>query len=178
MFNLLPQQDQRDLVSEYRLRFAVITLLLFCALGIIALAALAPSFVASYQKEILTKSNIEILKSDVIERSKDKLADTLAFTAKEIKVLEQAEPDVYYYEIIANVIQSKTDAIKIIGVHAARGEGGSRNIVVSGQAIDRDSLLEFKRILEGEKMFGSVLVPPSNFAPAADINFSIFIKTK
>ena len=178
MFNLLPQQDQHDLVSDYRLRFAATALLFFCLLGIIALAALAPSYLVSHQKEIYAKNNVAVLKLDSVERSKDRLADTLAFTAKEIKVLETDNPSVYSYELIAEIIQNKTEAIKITGIRVARDGGTGRDITVTGVARDRDTLLSFVRILEHEKVFEKVTVPVSNFAAAVDINFSIFIKVK
>ena len=178
MFNLLPQQDQRDLVSDYRLRFAVISLLLFCALGTVALAALAPTFLLSYQKEIFTKNIVNVLKNDSMERSKDRLADTLSFTAKEIKVLSTVGSAAYSYELIAEVIQNKTEEVKLTGIRVSRGESDASDIVVTGEARDRDTLLSFVRILEKEKSFSSVTVPVSNFAAAADINFSILIKAK
>ncbi|KKU68187.1 MAG: hypothetical protein UX89_C0006G0011 [Parcubacteria group bacterium GW2011_GWA2_47_16] len=177
MFNLLPQQDQRNLASDYRLRFCVVALLLFCSLGIIAFAALAPSFAVSHQKEALIKKNIDDLRSDSVERSKDRLADTLAFTAKEIRVLGSVGSNGYIHEIIDEIIQSKTRAIKLTGIQVSH-DGGGRDIVLRGEAGDRDALLAFARSLEKEKTFESVKVPPSNFAPATDISFSIFIKTK
>lgn len=178
MFNLLPQQDQRDLASDYRLRFAVVVLLLFCSLGIIALAALAPSFWMSHQKEVFTKNSVAVLKEEVAERSKERFADTLAFMAKEVSVLGPVGSTTYAHELVAEVIQNKTEAIKITGIHVTRNESGGGDMTVAGEARDRDSLLSFVRILEKEKMFESVMVPPSNFAPAADLNFSILIKSK
>ncbi|MDO8482353.1 MAG: hypothetical protein Q7S86_00860 [bacterium] len=178
MLNLLPQQDQRNLASDYRLRFAAVALLLFCSLGIIALAALVPSFALSYQKEVLVKKNIDELRKDSAERSKDQLADTLAFTAKEIRVLGAVGSNGYTYEIIDEIIQSKTRSINLTGIQVSRDGDGGRDIVLKGKAGDRDALLFFVRSLEKEKIFESVKVPPSNFAPAANISFSIFIKTK
>lgn len=178
MFNLLPQQDQHNFASDYRFRLAVVVLLLFCSLGIIAFAALTPSFTTSYQKEVVTKKTIDNLREDSVERSKDQLADTLAFTAKEIKVLGLVGSSGYAYEIIDEIIQNKTKSIKITGIQVSRDGDGSRDIVLRGEAGDRDALLSFVNTLEKEKIFESVKVPPSNFAPAADIGFSVFIKTK
>ena len=178
MFNLLPQQDQRDLVSDSRLRFSVVGLLLFGSLGTVALIALAPSFLVSYQKEVLTQKNITFLKEEIALRSKDSLSDTLAFATKEIGVLGVASSTLYAYELVADVIRSKTDSIKITGIQVTRANNGNSGITVMGQADDREALLEFKRVLDNDKVFESVAVPPANFAAAADINFSILIKTK
>lgn len=178
MFNLLPQQDQKDLASDYRLRFVSVALLLFCALGIIALAALVPSFFESYQKEVFVQKNIDDLRKDSAERSKDRLSDTLAFTVQEIKVLGAAGSNGYTYEVIDEIIRNKTRLIKITGIQVSGNALKGRDIVLSGEAGDREALLSFVKILEQEKTFESVKIPPSNFAPAADINFSIFIKSK
>lgn len=178
MFNLLPQQDQRNLASDYRLRFVVVALLFFCLLGVIAIAVLVPSFLMSHQKEVFTKNSVAVLKAEAAERSKEHFADTWAFMAKEVNVLGQVGSTTYAHELVAKVIQNKTDAIKITGIHVTRNENGGGDMSVAGEARDRDSLLSFVRILEKEKMFESVMVPPSNFAPAADLNFSILIKSK
>lgn len=178
MFNLLPQQDRRNLASDYRFRFATVALLLFCALGIIALAALVPSFVESYQKEVFSRNSVDDLRRDSAERSKDQLSETLAFTVKEIKVLGTVGSTGYIYEIIDEIIRNKTKLIKITGIQVSGSALDGRDIVLSGEANDRDALLSFVKILEQEKTFESVKIPPSNFAPAADINFSIFIKSK
>ena len=113
-----------------------------------------------------------------MERSKDRLADTLSFTAKEIKVLSTVGSAAYSYELISEVIQNKTEEVKLTGIRVSRGESDASDIVVTGEARDRDTLLSFVRILEKEKSFSSVTVPVSNFAAAADINFSILIKAK
>ncbi len=177
MFNLLPQQDRRELLNDYRLRFAVAAMLLFGSLGIIALVALAPSFLVSYQKEVLTQKNVLSLQADIDARSKDHFSDILAFTAQEVKALGAVSPTLYTYELVEEVIHSKTEEIKITGIQVTADKGG-RDITVTGQARDRDALLSFVRILEQQKVFAGVTVPVSNFAAAADINFSVLIKAK
>lgn len=178
MFNLLPQSDQRNLVFDYRLRFAVVGLLLLSALEVIALLALTPSFLLSYHNGVLAQKNINLLKAEIVQRSKDHLSDTLTFTAKEISALGVTNSTAYSYELVADIIHSKTEAIKITSVHITTVEDGKRGITLTGQAPDRDSLVSFVKVLKQEGAFHEVTVPVSNFAAASDINFSILIKTK
>lgn len=178
MFNLLPQQEQSDLARDYRLRFAAIGLLLFGLLGVVSLAALTPSIFLSYQKAEVSLKAEELLKRDIALRSEDNLTDILKFAEKQVFVLGSASSSPYVHELVADVILNKTPQIKIAGIHAVRDGGGHIDLTVTGRARDRDTLLEFVKILERERVFTEVTVPVSNFAAAADINFSILAKVK
>ena len=178
MFNLLPQQEQNDLNRDYRLRFAAIGLLLFGLLGVVSLAALTPSIFLSYQKEEVSLKSDELLKRDIASRSVDNLAEVLKFAEKQVMVLGTASSSPYIHELVADVISNKTPQIKIAGIHAVRDGEDRVGLTITGRARDRDALFEFKRILERTTVFTEVTVPVSNFAAAADINFSILVKVK
>ena len=178
MFNLLPQQDRNKLISEYRLRFAIVGLLMFSALGTVAFAALAPSFFISYQKEVLTRKNSNLLKDEIALRSKDNFVDILTTAAKQAAALEVMSPVPYTYELVADVINSATSAIKITGVQVETDAKEGRDVVVTGQARNRDALLAYVRVLEKKKAFVGVTVPVSNFAASSDIDFSVLVRAK
>ncbi len=176
MFNLLPQQDQEGLLKEYRLRFAAIALCFLAVLIVLSIAALAPSLFLSYQKEAVTIENDEILKKEIALRSKDDLSGVLKISEAKALALEGSASSTPVYTLIDGLIHDKAATITITGIDAKRGAGGRYEITVKGKAQDRDALLSFAQILEREKFFPDVSVPVSNFADAANINFSMLIQ--
>lgn len=178
MFNLLPQEEQSMLVKEDRLRLVAVTLFFLGALGVIALTALFPSFFLSYQKEIATLARGEMLKREIELQSKDDLSEILKFTEEKVVALSQNGSGPLVYELVADIIRSKTSDIQITGVSFKQAEDSGRNIIIIGQARNRDALRTFEQTLRRVKAFGIVTVPPSNFADAEDIRFSILIKAQ
>jgi hypothetical protein len=178
MFNLLPQNEKSNLEHEYRLRFAVVGLFLFCSLGTVAFIALIPSFFLSHQKESVIAESYALLNKDEALGSKSKLEEVLAVTEKEVKALKTAIPVSYAYELIADVIHAKPADIKVSGIRITKNKTGSRSLALIGQANDRESLLAFARSLEQEKDFVKVTVPVSNFVEAENINYSIVVDSK
>ena len=178
MFNLLPQEEQSVLVKEGRLRFAVAALFFLGAIGIIALVALFPSYFLSNQKEIATEKREETLKKQIESSPDDDLSKILKLTEEKVAALGQGASEPYVYELAADIIRNKTSDIKITGMSFDRTAEGKRNITVMGQALNRDTLKTFEQALGRVKVFSAVDVPPSNFADAEDIRFSILVKVQ
>lgn len=178
MFNLLPQKEKNEVAKEYRLRFAVISLILFGCLGGLALIALIPSYFLSYQKESAVRKLDEVLKREIALGSKDELSGVVKLAEKEAKAVKALQPATYVYELIDDVVRNKSSKIKVTGLRIVRNEDETRDLAVTGKAENRDALLSFVRTLEREKSFSLVTVPVSNFADAENINFSILVKAK
>jgi hypothetical protein len=175
MFNLLPSKDQYNLSSEYRLRFAAIALLLLGALGMVALVALVPSLLLSYQKKQAVEKTFESLKLDVLSDSRRKFDEALIVAGKEARALKATVSAASVYGLIEDVIRAKPESIKISGFRVARNPDGTHRVALIGQARDRNSLLSFTKVLEKDKSFTKVTVPVSNFVEAENINYSIVI---
>ena len=178
MFDLLPQQEKKNLTKEYRLRFVTVSLMLLGSLGVLALTVLTPSYFLSYQKEKEAQAEHEILKREIEQGSKDELSGILNLAGKQAKLLKAFSPASYTFELVGNVVQSKSPDIQIMGLRIIRNEDESREVAVIGKAENRDALLAFVQVLESEPAFSLVTVPVSNCADASDINFSILVKAK
>ena len=178
MFNLLPLEEQHAVIREYRLRLAVTGLLFLAFLCVVASVALIPSlFLSRNKEEAVLKSN-SVLKDEIALMDKDDLSGALKLAGKKALALKVEAPVFYSYELIGNITGDKISGVKIFGVSIKRSSDGSRDVILTGEAKDRETLLSFARVLEREEFFASVKVPPSNYAPVADIGFSIFAKTK
>lgn len=177
MFNLLPQEEQRLLDREYRLRLAATGLFFFAALSVIASIFMLPSLTLLSGKESLALKSRDSLKKEVALMSSDDRG-VLAIAAKKVAALSAKTPTLSFHELITDITGARMAGVKITGLSIKRGDKDSFDAVISGIAADRDTLLSFARNLQNNKIFSTVTVPVSNFAPASDINFSISAKTK
>lgn len=178
MFNLLPKQEKKLIEREYRLRLVTISLLLFGAIGTTASIILVPSFVVSSQKEKLAMDENASLKQEIASRSQDNLPEILKVAGNQVKALDVKDRSSYVFELISDVVLSKTGKIKLFGIDVSKNEESGKIIKISGRAIDRDSLLSFSRVLEKVSGFSKVDVPVSNFAEATNIDFFISVNSK
>ncbi len=178
MFNLLPKEEQQIIAREYRLRLVAAGLVFLFLLWIVALIAIIPLFVLSYQKgEVALKSD-EALKEDIASEAKNDPSNVLKISDKKVAALSAETPAFYIYELIAEIIQDRAPGVKISDLNFTRADGGGRNITIMGTARDRETLLAFAANLESIKNFTGVTVPVSDFAPVSDIHFSVTAKTK
>ncbi len=177
MFNLLPQQQQHELVREYRVRFATTALLFLAFLGAISLSALIPSLMLSYEKETAVTQNEKALQKEIALVIKDNISSVLADAKEKVSVLQATTTSPYAYELIDTITKGKPAQIALLGVSVKSMVSG-HEVSLLGKATTRDALLAFTKKLQTEKMFSEVTVPVSNFAEATDINFSLIIKAK
>ena len=178
MFNLLPQNEQRALALEYRLRLLIVALFALLFIGALAGGALIPSLFLSSQREDIALKNEEALKGEITLQSKYDLTNILKLAKLKANALVSDSGSPYLYEMFGQIIKDKTSAIKINGLSARVSSPSDKTIAVMGIARDRDSLVSFTKTLELEHDFDSVLVPVSNFAESMDIVFSIIVKLK
>ncbi len=178
MFNLLPQEEQKKLERDSRLRFAAAGLILFISLGAVSLIALIPSFFLLREQTAMAQSAESALERDIALASKNKFFEVMSLAGEKVAALTASSSVPYDYELISDVLRDKTNEVQIMGVRVAANQSGGRDITVLGQATDRNSLLAFTNILERETDFSNVTVPVSNFADALNPKFSILIKVK
>lgn len=178
MFNLLPKEQQLNVSREYRLRLAGIALSFLVALSFVASVTLTPSLLLSYQIEGSDIKSADGLKNEVLAVTSDDPSGKLQLAKKKVALLSAENPSVYFYEMVNMIINDLTPGIKVSGVDIKVSDSSAHSITIIGLASNREALLLFARVLEKEKHFVSVVVPVSNFAPSANINFSIQVRTK
>ncbi len=178
MFNLLPQEDQRTVLLEYRFRLAIIGMFFSAVLWMIASVALAPSLFLSHQVEMADRAVVGTLEKEISLIASDELSQSLSSSNKKITALSVDAPAAYFHELVSTIISDKIKGIKILGIDIRKADTGSKDVTIAGEANKRDALLSFIKILENEKGFTGVTVPVSDFAPVTNINFSVILKTK
>lgn len=177
MLNLLPIQEKKKVLTEYRLRFFAFAVFTLGALIVANLALLTPSY-------LLAVSKYESISADLAEKQAKQGAGGQVKTIdgqvrainKEISLFlnDSSVKRVSPAEAMAKIIRIKSAAIKIQGFSYDAG-GPQERIVVSGIANDRDSLAQFVDELKKEGTFSSVDLPVSSYVKSTNIDFSIVL---
>ena len=179
MTNLLPLVEKKNIKQEYRMRVYIVSLLFLSVLIIIAIVSLLPLYISSLSKlnDIRSQMEVEKQKASYAAEEQDPIKITrevnakLAILGKKDSALPQSS------NLITTIVGYKPDNIKINAIFYDRGLAEGK-ILLNGIAEDRETLLSFLKLLEGEKIFTKVDLPISSFVKEKDIEFSIKITTK
>jgi len=177
MHNLLPDTSKKKILEEYRLRLAVVALLLVFSLGVTIVLSLFPSFVLSLSKEKAVQSeqdnvtkSIQSLESEnlnaLLSETKEKVNSLNALSAPELSLLIDA------------VLSKKSPGISISDFTFSSAKDGGRQLSLQGQAATREGLVQFKRDLEADGRWASVSLPIADLAPQTDLLFSMTLSVK
>ncbi len=178
MFNLLPSREKKRIFQEYRLRLLIVVLTFFFAIVFVAILFLLPSYLISNAKDNEISERIESVRMSTILKEADELNARLVQTNLKIQSLligqDLNQPSVLFKK----VLDKKTSSIRINSMSFSVGEGNKKEVVLSGVALNRDSLSEFVRSLEEEEIFSKVDIPVSSFAKERNATFSIRISVE
>lgn len=175
MRNLLREQDKKIIRREYVLRVVSVSLILFFFTVLVGAVFLLPSYFLSHSSEKTIREHAETVKRLIELRGKDISAVLLSETKEELQLLSAGHDRVSLESILRAIIENKPRGIKLYGLFVERDSGGKSDIVVIGIASGREELLSFKKRLDREVLFESVMLPISNLASDQDIEFSINI---
>ncbi|MCX6753178.1 MAG: hypothetical protein NTW62_02440 [Candidatus Nomurabacteria bacterium] len=175
MINLLPTEEKKRILNEYRFRVLTFSFYMigvcFCIAGI----ALLPSyFLVSLKENIANQKFIYITSLPVSQPDKEtmgvikdintKISTINDIETKKFLVLENA---------FDQVILQKMPDIKIIELGFNINKDGAKEISVRGFAPNRERLLIFRQALESDSSFVKVDLPISNFVKEKNINFNL-----
>ncbi len=172
MLDFLLKDEKQLLKKEYTLRVATIGLLLSFIFFLICIFFLLPSYFLSRVKEEVAISRAEpILSSDDIRKSKD-LEASLLGTKTSLSVLKPADTLATPPVEIIDIALQRPSGIKVDSLSYKEASGtGSLSIV--GRAANRDAIVSYVKMLQGQRFFSKVDFPISNLASEKNINFTI-----
>jgi len=177
MINILPIEEKKKHIIEYRLRLGVVSVFAVAALVVSSLVLLIPSYFLTVIKYNDANQELTTLKerSRIDEKRKNVSSQIDAINNK-ISILltkgrgEQSAPS----QVISGILLSKDSAIKISGITYDATAKQDR-IVLSGTAINRDSLAKFVSELKNNPEFIGVELPISSYVKISNIDFSIVV---
>jgi hypothetical protein len=176
--NLLPKTEKEDLKKGLKLRLAVVALFLLTASFGVGFIMFLPSyFLASgyFSKSVASDYFLEPKNSDLINKTLNlpgEIDSKLIFFQSNIGDVSTAD---YFSKIVDNLPKG----VQLNSVSFSKNQNYNDKtgtvILVSGMAIDRDSLVSFSTLLKESGLFSSVEVPVSSLTKDKNLPFSINI---
>lgn len=179
--NLLPTTEKESLKKGLKLRFVIVMAFLLAASFLVGFIMLLPSyFLARAHLTLAESGNYNAAAgNENLDKEILNLPGEINFKLKFLQSNIASLPSVdVLYKIINPMPEGVTlDSVSFSRNQKYKGEDGI-NVLISGKALNRDSLLSFSTTLKDSNYFSSVDVPVSSFTKNKDIPFSmdIFIK--
>ncbi len=177
---LLPYEEVKKLKNEYRIRLAITALLFISSALVVGVLALFPAHTLSrIQEDAVTLQVRELDKMRKVQ-GVDQIESDLDRVRTYTEKINEYESPLSFTDGIKKIISHRNYGIYINSFDMSfDGATSSKaTVVVQGKAINRDTLIEFRKNLENDSYFSKVELPLSDLAKSKDVNFSLrlFIK--
>ncbi len=178
MFNLLPENLRKTITTEYRLRLAILAIVMVVLVQISFLIFLFPSWLVSYYKE----KDFSV-QSDELNKSLSTLdiSSTTAFIKSfntKIGIINDSLEYPKFVPMVDEVIAKKTSSIRISGIYYTVNSANTGTLTLEGLGDTRESLVSFSDSLKTIQHFKKVDLPISNLAKDKNISFIISINVE
>jgi Tfp pilus assembly protein PilN len=174
MYHFLPLAEKRILRREYRVRFAVVCLVLFSFITTLGATFIMPAWILADIKEQTVDKRLSILHDAVVKKQGGELGVVLDNTKQDMKLLRNEEGFLPFRTVLETVIDNRTPGVSLRQFSFGRiSVEGDVAVSVRGVSRDRDSLVNFRKNLEREKMFTLVDLPVASLAKDRDAEFSM-----
>ncbi len=177
MINLIPSEEKKKIRKDFYMRVVIVS---FFVLGIAILLSnimLIPAvFYASLEKTLVENhfnNNQNQLSLELNPEDKT-LVDSLN---SKINLVNNFQKDKFLVSVrvIDNILNRKTDGIKIKDINYTNDVSKGKSINIRGQASSREKLVIFKNKLSEDANFKKVDLPVSNFIKSSDIEFNLVL---
>lgn len=180
MLNILPTEEKKKVLIEYRLRLATISVFAVGSLVMASLFLLAPSYLLAVSKHNEVMNNLAALeeKDSRGGQEKDVNLQIIAVNKKIDLFLKVGTPGALKpASVITKIMDIKGDAIRITGF-TFDATADQERVVITGTALDREKLSQFIETLKKDPAFTSVDLPISSYVKSSNIDFSAVIVRK
>jgi hypothetical protein len=176
MINLIPPAFKRSVTIEYWTR--VTSVCLFILSGILFASTLL--LLPVYVRINLQIDTFEKAANEALERvsQHDLSSATLVKTGTKARLLLELRNDTKFSSIISLLQEMENSQVFIESIDFTRVDTGIGPMQLSGKALTRQSLADFRTALLARPEIDSVLLPISNLAQDKDISFSVTITMK
>lgn len=180
MINILPIEEKKKVITEYRFRLGVVAIFAVSTLVLSSLVLLAPAYLLAVSKYNSISSELAVLESKQGRgvQEKDVNMQTNSINKKIDLFLNggvsaSSSPS----QALLNILNIKGNTVKIQGFTYDANAGQGRFVVI-GKAPDREVLARFVEELKKEPTFAKVDLPISSYVKSTNIDFSIVIERR
>lgn len=195
MINILPVEEKKKIFTEYRLRLGVVIVFAITALVLSSLILILTSYMLAVSRYNSVSGELAVIESKQGSGTQEKDVNTQISSINKkvdlfLKGLEPIVADVSPdrsngglagigagsspSKVILGILNIKSVAVKIQGF-TYDVSGKQERLVLTGFALDRDSLAQFVETLKKEPTFTSVNLPISSYVKSTNIDFSIVV---
>jgi len=172
MFNLLPEEQKKEIYTEYRFRLFILIFIFLVITGIIAIILLAPTLFLSSSEYNNLAEGLGLLQKETPElENSQNLQTTVEKTNNKLTVLQSGREQTPLL-IWSKVIDDKPSGVKINSFSYSKKDK-KVVVIIEGRALVRESLISFAKSLEAQKTFENVNLPVSNLAREKNLDFFI-----
>jgi len=175
MFNLLPEQEKKQIIEEYKARRAIITLVFIFAIGLIGVISIFPAYILSSSKASEVVRNIEAIRNSDIFKEEAELSSKLSEANLKLLALRPPKAQRSVVSLFTSVVDHKNADIRIDGFLYTALPNGTTRITVNGIARGRQDLSNFVAELKKDPLLSKVDLPVSSFTKDQNADFSLDI---
>jgi len=178
MINLLPPQQKNELVSEEKFRLSVI-------IGIVVISSLISLALILFALKFYFQGQLEF--QNILLEQKISANPQIGELEKEIKNSNKIFSDLESFykkehsftEVLGKISTTVPSGVNLnsLNVQPFEDKQYKNKITLAGFAVTRNALLEFKKNLENDGMFGEISFPSSTWVEATDIAFTVSFKS-
>lgn len=178
MINVFATKEKKKILNKYRIRLAIVSLIV----ADILLIANLVLFMSPYLLSVSKYNNLEKELVSLEEvygggvKEKDVSSQVVDINNKITLLLKaSAETQLSPYQVMSDILRDKSHMIKIYGFTYDSVVNQER-VVITGEALDRDSLSSFFEELKKDTRFTNVALPISSYVKSEDIEFSVVLE--
>lgn len=178
MLNIIPPEEKKKILIEYRLRLAVVAVFAAAALVLASLVLLIPSYLLAVSKYNFVTDELARLEQKQSEAGQEKeISAQIKEVNKKIDLFLGDEKAVRHTpsEVVLDVMAIKDPAIKVQSILYNINTDRER-LILSGKAGDRDSLARFVETLKKDPSFNKVDLPIGSYVKSSNIDFSLVLE--
>lgn len=178
MLNILPYEEKKKVITEYRMRLAIVGVFAVAALVLASLVLLIPSYMLAVSKHNFVADELARLEQKQGGASQEKEVDAqIKEVNKKINLFlgdKTAAPSTPS-SVVIGIIAVRSPEVKIQSIMYDIKPDHER-IVLSGKANDRDSLALFAETLKKDPSFSKVELPIGSYVKSTNIEFSLVLE--
>jgi type IV pilus assembly protein PilM len=178
LINILPEEEKKLTHKEYWMRFDIVLLNMIIVAGIISTLLLFPPYFLSKSKENLVNEKLTMLNEENPELANNNIDKITKDINSKLTLLKKNQ--IAYQvgdKVLNNILSIRTEGITFSQILFNKIEK-SAILEIHGTATSRDSLRNFKTVLDNNSSFSKVDLPISNFLEKTDLTFTISITIK
>lgn len=174
MINLIPNEEKRQIVKDFYLRFTTVVFIMLGLSFVVASISILPAYFLSSVEENFFNSKLELQKNELIPANDQNTLIIIKDLKNKLNLIENAQKNKdaeFSQKVINKILLKKMPNIKITEIFYQKDPQTGEKISVNGKASSREILLSFRRALEDDVSFKKVDLPISNFVKGSNIKF-------